>query len=509
MKKKNHYVLIFDIYSYVTSTGPFDERWISMEESEKPISRISSECTLGLGVHVFTDVNWQGIIIRGISATTSPKLWLKYGEDGNELYSFSLQQMEYDSDWFANNINVNFEKGAQIEIIVELPENDCTYYYKDRGCAWDDGGGSLNYAYVRRSDGSVSPWTPDQCVPFQLLLENGRHKCPSGWQLFDGQCYYFSSASDRRSWADAKKACNDRYESQLASVHSMHENDFLGESDLGDQYHMWIGLESKNFDWYEWDDKSDVSFTNWDRYEPNNKGGNEQCVEMMPHNSKWNDNHCSQKHPYVCKKKRNLRSDSRSSSRDTTDSGDAAWQSERASISNRLLHEQTQYKDLLYVSGLVDTYSSLPYKLKALIQWSSASYPGYWLLKTDDDTLVDVARLFEVLQTVSTEARPAVYSQFQRLRRVPRFGKWAEYNYPGLTFPDYPIGSGYLVTGSVISALASSVPHLRCYQGEDTSMGVWLSALTVPEHSATDLLLAMTMHALRQLQNGEQYNVYA
>lgn len=54
----------------------------------------------------------------------------------------------------------------------------------------------------------------------------------------------------------------------------------LAESDLNEDDNLWIGMsnQKKNF---SWSDDSSAAFKNWNRYEPNNKGGREQCVEVI------------------------------------------------------------------------------------------------------------------------------------------------------------------------------------------------------------------------------------
>ena len=65
---------------------------------------------------------------------------------------------------------------------------------------------------------------------------------------------------------------------------------------------MWIGLSWKgeSLGW-QWEDSSEVGFTNWDNGEPNDYGGvDEDCTEL--HKSGfWNDNPCDTLYPYMCK----------------------------------------------------------------------------------------------------------------------------------------------------------------------------------------------------------------
>ena len=51
---------------------------------------------------------------------------------------------------------------------------------------------------------------------------------------------------------------------------------------------------------WQWVDGSDAFYSYWLSREPNNYGGNEDCVVMNPHIGTWNDQGCWISHYYVC-----------------------------------------------------------------------------------------------------------------------------------------------------------------------------------------------------------------
>jgi C-type mannose receptor len=53
---------------------------------------------------------------------------------------------------------------------------------------------------------------------------------------------------------------------------------------------------------FQWQDGSNLSFTNWNNGEPNNYGGVEKCVELFVESGKWNDMDCKYLRPSICKK---------------------------------------------------------------------------------------------------------------------------------------------------------------------------------------------------------------
>ena len=68
-------------------------------------------------------------------------------------------------------------------------------------------------------------------------------------------------------------------------------------------YSFFFPLHSAGFEWY---DKSTPQFFNWEKGEPSGKtqqrGNQENCVEVQTWNGAWNDIDCSSLRGYVCEK---------------------------------------------------------------------------------------------------------------------------------------------------------------------------------------------------------------
>ncbi|KAK7487019.1 hypothetical protein BaRGS_00021689 [Batillaria attramentaria] len=60
---------------------------------------------------------------------------------------------------------------------------------------------------------------------------------------------------------------------------------------------------------------------------------------------------------------------------------------------------------------------------------------------------------------------------------VERAGKWREPDYSPSVYPPFACGSGYVVPRALHLWLASNSHLLHPFQGEDVSMGIWLSPL--------------------------------
>ena len=64
----------------------------------------------------------------------------------------------------------------------------------------------------------------------------------------------------------------------------------------------------------------------------------------------------------------------------------------------QILTEQRDFKDMLLLPELVDTYRSLPKKMKAVYAWVVATSPNVeWVVKADDDMMLHICSLRKYL----------------------------------------------------------------------------------------------------------------
>ena len=88
---------------------------------------------------------------------------------------------------------------------------------------------------------------------------------------------------------------------ELATVHSEQENALLVTAAAGNE--VWIGgTDAASEDTWKWDSTgTPLWYTNWYTGEPNNEGGNENCLVFnYGTTGKWNDGWCWSKFKYVC-----------------------------------------------------------------------------------------------------------------------------------------------------------------------------------------------------------------
>lgn len=137
--------------------------------------------------------------------------------------------------------------------------------------------------------------------------------------------------------------------------------------------------------------------------------------------------------------------------------------------------------DLLELD-LLDSYSSLPAKLKLGYRWALREYPSVqWVAKVDDDSIIWPNRLSQFLGSLSSSKLTVVGKIFAD-EVVLDHGKWKEDNYKkNPIYPLFPKGSfGHVASRGVLEFLETkTVEELFEYQGEDTSLGIWLEDANV------------------------------
>jgi len=119
---------------------------------------------------------------------------------------------------------------------------------------------------------------------------------------------YLFVKSPRLTNDGARNYCLDRG-MDLVSIDSQQEMDYL-KSKTKRFYGTWTGgrriLHSSFWRWlptYEdWDAKNTNRYTNWASGEPNNNGGNEDCMIFRGSSGLWDDRHCGAKNAFVCEK---------------------------------------------------------------------------------------------------------------------------------------------------------------------------------------------------------------
>ena len=125
-----------------------------------------------------------------------------------------------------------------------------------------------------------------------------------------------------------------------------------------------------------------------------------------------------------------------------------------------------------------EVYRNLPMKMLQFYQWASLQDFNF-TLKTDDDCFVNVSGILKLLKSIELfETSNLWIGNFRENFAIDRHGKWAEYDYQAVSYPPFACGSGYLLSKDLVDWIALNSVRLKLYQGEDTSLGIWLSAIS-------------------------------
>ncbi|XP_062596426.1 ladderlectin-like [Saccostrea cucullata] len=129
--------------------------------------------------------------------------------------------------------------------------------------------------------------------------------CPSNWISFGSSCYMI--IAQKKSWDNAAIKCL-QYGAKLVEIETKEENNFLKQrTSIYNRKEFWIGgidefLEGR-FVWAS--TGSSLTFTDWNKGEPNNDKSREDCIEISRHPARlgmWNDNSCSYEFYFICEK---------------------------------------------------------------------------------------------------------------------------------------------------------------------------------------------------------------
>lgn len=147
---------------------------------------------------------------------------------------------------------------------------------------------------------------------------------------------------------------------------------------------------------------------------------------------------------------------------------------ENVAVQLSLVKEQARFRDMID-SIHEESYRSLPYKLRFSYSFIVQKMPKVrWILKVDDDMMARIDDLHTALLQNLNHERAVVAGRIIANVSVKKQGKWAETKYQKETYPLWPQGScGHVVSRAVAEYIAG-MENVVYYQGEDTSIGIWL-----------------------------------
>lgn len=143
--------------------------------------------------------------------------------------------------------------------------------------------------------------------------------------------------------------------------------------------------------------------------------------------------------------------------------------SDNQTIERNVLYEHIKYKDILQVD-IVDTYYNLTAKLLHAFKWINLYCKhATYILKADEDVLVNVSNLLRQLKRYKPSENGSIYGTIfdtSNHFNVFREGRWgvSQEEYPLNYYPRYAQGTSYTLTGNLVPKIvgtAENFPYLH------------------------------------------------
>ncbi|XP_058870501.1 C-type mannose receptor 2-like [Acipenser ruthenus] len=104
----------------------------------------------------------------------------------------------------------------------------------------------------------------------------------------------YTLIEELKTWTEAQQYCRENH-TNLVSIKNASENEEIVKKAQGKPF--WIGLFNEPWKWSHQGDN--YTFHTWSNGEPNNLGGNENCVAMSKTGG-WNDSPCNNQKSFFC-----------------------------------------------------------------------------------------------------------------------------------------------------------------------------------------------------------------
>lgn len=139
-------------------------------------------------------------------------------------------------------------------------------------------------------------------------------------------------------------------------------------------------------------------------------------------------------------------------------------------VAAKLDREDYTYGDLIR-GRFVDTYDNLTLKTISMLEWADAHCPrADFILKTDDDMFINVAKLLTVASRKDSSER-AIYGRLAKKWKPIRNARSKYYvsrqQYKPAVFPDFTTGPAYLIASSAVRDLYRAALDRTYFKLED------------------------------------------
>ncbi|XP_054155225.1 UDP-GalNAc:beta-1,3-N-acetylgalactosaminyltransferase 2-like [Oppia nitens] len=152
------------------------------------------------------------------------------------------------------------------------------------------------------------------------------------------------------------------------------------------------------------------------------------------------------------------------------------WTNELIRTEKSLAQEIAVNNDILVVET-IDVYRNLVEKVIQSLQFTIEFFNGLThFVKTDDDCYLNIINIIKEL-IENNRMKNVWFGNFRRVWPLDYWGKWAENEYESPIYPTFACGSGYVLSSDLVKWISYNTHYLHRFQGEDVSMGIWLSAI--------------------------------
>lgn len=152
-------------------------------------------------------------------------------------------------------------------------------------------------------------------------------------------------------------------------------------------------------------------------------------------------------------------------------------QTENQTHSDLVNKEEEVYGDLIR-ADYYEHYWKQSFKIMMAFEWASRYCNFSYLLKADDDILVNIEDFIQFLQKKSTPKKELFLGYLHHNPIVLRRGKWnvsyEEYNHTH--YPDFCSGAGFVMTYDVIECIVPLFDAIEPYRMDDVYVGMLANA---------------------------------
>ena len=148
--------------------------------------------------------------------------------------------------------------------------------------------------------------------------------------------------------------------------------------------------------------------------------------------------------------------------------------------SDLLQTENNNFGDIIR-ADYYEHYWNQSLKIRMAFEWAARYCNFSFLLKADDDVLVNTRRLIDVLQLESTPKKGLYMGKLHSHPVAQRDGKWrvSYEEYSGAYYPDFCSGAGFVMTYDVTECLVPLFDVIKPYRLDDVYVGMLANKLGV------------------------------